>query len=467
MKYSLIFLVAISLVACHRSSDNLIDKNIHLARENKKELIKIRDNFEESSQKRLASDFLLKYMGNKGYLDSVKQFHSDVENVKSDFIISDLNNAFVIWELSKWKHEISFETFCKYILPYRVGNEKVEDWRKYFYERYKHFSKNSFNMKANARLIAKDILNWYTYKSDYYPIVQTQSLSNILKNKSGVCGDIANTLIYAFRANNIPAAKEYVSFWGGRNMGHVEAVFLTDSNRFTPLTEDTFRFFAAKVYRTTYSSIEPESEKIKKLGLMIDDIPSTFFAITGEDVTSERTSVSNIKVQLNNVFDQKVAYLCVFNNGEWKPISWGKIASNSIVKFDQIGRNIVYNTAYYNNNSLVLTGQPFILEKSGNRKAFYPIETSSRCIKIYHIGSSQGIGHNDNGLLPNTNYRLSFFKNNSWIELETKTTLQDKKGLSYLTYTKVPDNALLRVVKVNGKDLERIFTYENNMQIWH
>lgn len=37
--------------------------------------------------------------------------------------------AFKDWREGYWARHLSFDDFCEYLLPYRVGNEKYEDWR--------------------------------------------------------------------------------------------------------------------------------------------------------------------------------------------------------------------------------------------------------------------------------------------------------------------------------------------------
>lgn len=50
--------------------------------------------------------------------------HWDIQNIKSETLISDIDFAFDSWRRSPWKSEVSFQHFCSYILPYRVMNEK-------------------------------------------------------------------------------------------------------------------------------------------------------------------------------------------------------------------------------------------------------------------------------------------------------------------------------------------------------
>jgi len=67
----------------------------------------------------------------------------------------------------------------------------------------------------------------------------------------------------------------------------------------------------------------------------------------------------------------KFAYLCVFDPGGWTPVAWGSVERDS-VRFRQVGPNIVYHAACYENEELRLSGSPFFLDTSGLMKPFVP-----------------------------------------------------------------------------------------------
>jgi hypothetical protein len=54
--------------------------------------------------------------------------YRDIDSIKADFLISDIENAFEIWKKPQSKG-FSFNMFCEYILPYRISIEPLQDWR--------------------------------------------------------------------------------------------------------------------------------------------------------------------------------------------------------------------------------------------------------------------------------------------------------------------------------------------------
>ena len=78
-------------------------------------------------------------------LDSIKRacgpFHMDKLEAKSDiyidpvYLIENIEWAFKVWREQPWGKNVSFEDFCEFILPYRVGDERLESWRERIYNK--------------------------------------------------------------------------------------------------------------------------------------------------------------------------------------------------------------------------------------------------------------------------------------------------------------------------------------------
>lgn len=89
----------------------------------------------------------------------VKHRLYDVAHLKSDFLIASIDSAFNVWRRN-WNKQYGFDVFCRYVLPYRVGEERPDNWRAEFamspgevadYERYTDNYSYAYNM-ANTRL---------------------------------------------------------------------------------------------------------------------------------------------------------------------------------------------------------------------------------------------------------------------------------------------------------------------------
>jgi hypothetical protein len=61
----------------------------------------------------------------------------DVENIKADFLISNIELAFKAWYKIPQPYRADFKDFCNYILPYRNGYEPVSiNDRQFLFEKY-------------------------------------------------------------------------------------------------------------------------------------------------------------------------------------------------------------------------------------------------------------------------------------------------------------------------------------------
>lgn len=54
----------------------------------------------------------------------------DIDVLTPAYLIDNIDRAFAAWDKAGWKDQVSFDDFCEYILPYRIGNEPLENWRK-------------------------------------------------------------------------------------------------------------------------------------------------------------------------------------------------------------------------------------------------------------------------------------------------------------------------------------------------
>lgn len=74
-----------------------------------------------------------------------------------------------------------------------------------------------------------------------------------------------------------------------------------------------------KVYRQSFSI---QKSSLSVINSSKEEIPGYFLNPRFKDVTNEYVECGDIEIQLNKDYDQKYAYLCVFDNREWVPVAW-------------------------------------------------------------------------------------------------------------------------------------------------
>ena len=72
-----------------------------------------------------------------GYLGVNRlQRREDIQTVDSAYLCENIEWAFKVREEQPWSKNVSFEDFCRYILPYRVGDETLPVWREKYYREF-------------------------------------------------------------------------------------------------------------------------------------------------------------------------------------------------------------------------------------------------------------------------------------------------------------------------------------------
>lgn len=63
----------------------------------------------------------------------------DIHVITADYLIRNIDQAFVVWKKRPWNKDLSFDDFCELILPYRIGDETLEDWRSVYSEEFSFY----------------------------------------------------------------------------------------------------------------------------------------------------------------------------------------------------------------------------------------------------------------------------------------------------------------------------------------
>jgi len=215
------------------------------------------------------------------------------------------------------------------------------------------------------------------------------------------------------------------------------------------------------VYRKTFA-IQPDNLVFQK-----DEnikVPGWLRGKNYTDVTSAYTDVCDVTVTFDKAVPDSVpfAYLSVFNAGEWRAIHWGKIEDNQAI-FTDMGKDIVYLPMFYLNEELEPAGDPFILEKNNSQRVLHADPEQQATLTLVST-TSKTIEHASEGIMksfltPGQEYEL-FYWDDGWQSVGKKTA--GKKPLKF----KAPSGALYWMVATGSDKDERIFTYENGLQVW-
>jgi O-antigen ligase len=407
------------------------------------------------------------------------------------FLITDIELAVNTSRQAIETGKISFDLFSEYILPIKIYDEPIENWREVCLKDYLYL-KNKLVLEICDSLnnIFKKVFKYGENPISPYTI----SWSNLKDITKGDCYHMAKTLVYPLRALGIPTTIDFIHSWGNANGVHCWNVAYIDGKmvpfmgrdsvpyHFNPffIEPDTVMRFPAKVFRKTFS-INGEIEDLKK-GVSYRDIPFLLKDSRIKDVSAAYFPVFDIK--LNNLLNTEkypLVYLSVFSNG-WKLVAATKNLKNKPVIFNAMKGDMLYLPAAYKNENIIPIGYPIIVDNIGNTNVLKPDTTIKKEITIKYLyplmmENLYALSHRDelpndifNKIKDNTFrhrpeqgkiYSVLYWINNRWEVCDKQCALAD-----IIKFGKIPANALFHLTDENEEFIGRCFTIEGEEMVW-
>ncbi len=410
------------VLSCSKSP---LDKALAEAGDNRKELEKVLDYYQDDSLKLQAAEFLIENMpyhyayegkelvkylkyfecfsmtwkGPEYVRDSLQRadgsFHfdslhvvSDLKAVKADYLIRNIDFAFKVWREQPWGKKVSFQNFLEFILPYRIGTEALCDWREEIYNHYNpmldSIRKTPYgtDIKAVARVLMDSLHKGPIYYTGIFPYGPNVG-PKLVKWRSGNCRELTDLVIYVFRAVGLPCGCDKMLVRGDNNVSHFWNFILDekDSTYFTSIgtvkleKADTYWNPKGKVYRETFSL---NTTIQKNLSHNSGNVPDVFRMPILRDVTSIYAGRNNrcLRIGSDSLVitpdEGETVYLCASSKMQWLPIAYG-LFKNDTVYVDDVEGDVVFRLAVYRNKGLMFISLPFLLERySGNIRFFRP-----------------------------------------------------------------------------------------------
>lgn len=409
-------------------------------------------NYSDFEQAKIALESI---KGKNPGLQPKSVIYQDIETITGDYLIQNLEKAFIAWHSSTMKN-ISFANFCEYILPYRVSEEPLQDWRPVYADKFKWITEQIPSKGFKTVLFSvKD--NYNTWFINTLGAIRKEPLPRLgalqlLSRKEGPCPDIADLGVFVMRSQGIPAAVNVIPFWATATGGHFTNTFFDD--KMQPYNcdygakdyEEDLKREPAKVLRLTYSK-QPgtlASFEEKK------NIPSVVLRQQNYiDVTKDYWKTTDVTCPLYDAANpSKIVYATTFNGLSWRPFWWGK-AENGKTTFTSICKGTVLIPQYYTNGKLIHAGAPIAIGDKENKVLLADL-TQNREVLIeeadkylrFKIGVT---------------YKL-YYWNNGW---KLTDTHEVKDQITSMLFSKVPKNALLLLVSSDSKKLERPFIIDD------
>ena len=482
--------VIVLFSACSVVNDQLLEDALSEAGDNAVEIEKVLDSFE--GDKRKVSEFLVKSMVgrysvvgvgidsiegqyrllpndkswqfNASQLKKIEFFNDmpknmiyDLKDIKSSYLINNINDAWAVKETRKWNKNISLDQFCELILPYRSGNERVTEWRGAYRKNFRGINKK-LECISNS-VIAAGIVSNAIGKMRFNQQLQLphRTALDLLEVPVGYCRDDCDRTLYAQRAFGIPVTIDLILVspdHGNSHMWNVvydneDHIYRMFDNYRNPPTRDKIyddQRSKGKVYRVTTSV---NFDRLKKYSNP-DEIPNYLRNPRLIDVTAEYFGSNQQKIDINPTKGD--VYLGIFTPSEFLPVDIAEKGVKNAI-FRDIEPNIIYFPITKNHSEFETCGIPFMTTSVGGVHQFVPNEESLEKIVIDRkmpvtfnlkeklssvIGTKIHVGDSENGpwleldsikSMPSNNFYRVPFDNKKCKYIRISTSLKEKPEL--------------------------------------
>lgn len=369
----------------------------------------------------------------------------DVDVIDADYLAENIEYAFKAWDLP-WARKISFEDFCRYLLPYKMGNEAPERWRDEVWNEFSWILERADENTSPSdicRWVDASVSQWYTIHLGYnYP-----SDAGYLKAKEvkeGSCQGASLMILYPLRALGVCAVYDYVPQWGNRS----------DRHSWDALYED------GRLISFNAPETDPGKHKLEFIGMgrMLRKRPKVFrkdyMSASNIDVTAEYIPTADISIR-RWVKHSGKAEMMVFDNANWRSVCEGSW-KGGYAEFKDMARGVAFLPAITDKGMSRALWWPLVIERNGKLKVFRP-RLRWHTVRL----TAKYPEDKSNAIFPGEHYELFVWKGH-WVSLG----MQEAKD-TVLTYHRVPVGALLWLRNLDKGVQERIFTFEKGRQIWY
>ena len=299
----------------------------------------------------------------------------DNQQLSTQYLKQNIIDAFKYYQ-QPWNSYLSDSTYFQYVLPYRVGDEPLENWREYFTKKYGYIldSLRNTNQIITTELLATEILKVLklrtikTLRTNVYS--KTLRPSTLDKIKVGLCSDYCDYVNFVMRTFGIPCAKDGIFDWHCWNAILAKDTTIDVYVECTPEDQHlkNWLFYTGwknlpKIWRETFAKNPYSLAAIHGE----EPIPQYFTNPYMVDVSNEYFKGQSAAFQTNNnPYNSKYAYLKVWNN-KFVYVDWTKIENNKC-KFENISDSVVYFPSYYKSmKEEKPLSYPFVITEKGRR----------------------------------------------------------------------------------------------------
>jgi len=386
----------------------------------------------------------------------------DLVHITGDYLIRNIELAFQVWEEMPWGKDIPFDVFCEEILPYRAGNEPLENWREKalacFADLYSSFRNDTADITPiEACCRVNDLLPRFRLDKDF----PHMSFSQIIASTRGTCVNMAHLAIFAMRGLGIPVTFDLTQLQYGLPNEHTwnsvydgcgsHHSFMGAESNPSETPHFITHSFKAKIYRQVYASQ-------RHVILDKENIPPLLHGINHMvDVTAEYDFCTDVRIPVQNPDLNKTGYvfLAIFHNRAWQPIGWGLVENDSM-RFQSVNSGL-YMPVYYQKGHISPASNPFFIDSIGGLHMLRPDTKNTVSLSdIRYMPDAK-----ETGIYKGHVYELFYWEGNDWQSLGEQT------AIGHTLQYEAPANALFMLENVSLKKANsKLFYVDDGGQRW-
>lgn len=390
-----------------------LEQALQLAKANRPELEKVLEHYKDDKEKWEAARFLIENMpGHFGYegddVDSLqaalKQYAAhwsydrkrfgylesfpydrqrkmaDIEHVQAEYLIENIEYSFKVWKEKSWAGRLSREEFYEYILPYRIGNERLTRWKKELYHRLSPVMDSLY--AGDDPIGACDSLYGYISKTGGWKYCDKPSGADmealfLAEERVGDCRAQAAYTAFVMRAVGIPVGIDSYLYSVELGRPHCWNVVLGADGKAVPFSlgeirpKPDGRIFrkVGKAYRNTFAI---QMDKLHKLG---GAYPPTLRNVRLKDVTDTYCLPNRVEIACSGMdeADTDAVFLGTFSINGWVAIGEAEECRNGTAVFRNVEPDVVYVPLCLKAGRLQPSGSPFRVERETREVVSYEL----------------------------------------------------------------------------------------------
>lgn len=336
----------------------------------------------------------IRHMYGPLHLDSL-QCYKDIETIDSAYLCKNIEWSFKVWQEQPWGKHVSFADFCEYVLPHRIGDETLTDWREEVYQKYNplldSLRASTVLDKEDPIIAARCLLDSIRKDGSVFTTTAPAELphvgARVAQLKSGSCRETSDFVVYACRALGIPCAIDFMPLRGDENDSHqwnsfadkYGTVYYQDfPDHLREARKDGICGMPKiKIYRNTYSMNNEMQQRTQKLDTVIAPLFKDPHIV---DVTFSYTTnfKKELEIPASALYKGKprsrIAYLCGSKRMDWEPVAWTEFDGDHLV-FKDIQKGSMMRVATFEKGRLRFWTDPFEVSVSNEFHFFTPSDS--------------------------------------------------------------------------------------------